>query len=336
MSYLPAKTAMAFFLLSLHRQFFIQNAMEHTQQQPLIRFDWALKRLLRNKANFDILEGFLSALLKEDIRIDSIGESEGNQSAAADKFNRVDILAYNSRQEVIIIELQVSYEADYWFRMVYGACKAVADHIGRGQDYGQVRKVFHINIVYFEIGQGADYVYHGKNEFRGVHTDDVLQLTPEQQEHFGKREICDLFPEYYILRVNDFNDNAKDSLDEWIYYLKNDRIPKRFEAKGLEQVRERLLIDGLTKQERLDYEHHLNQTIFESSVIKSNYQKGRFEGMQEGRSEGLQEGEARGIEKGRDAERLSIARTLLGRGLSEEDTAQITGLTIEQVRKIKS
>jgi hypothetical protein len=37
--------------------------------RKLITFDWALKRLLRSKANFDILEGFFSELLKEDIKI---------------------------------------------------------------------------------------------------------------------------------------------------------------------------------------------------------------------------------------------------------------------------
>jgi len=45
----------------------------------LVRFDWAMKRLLRNKANFGVLEGFLSELLREDIQIDQILESEGNQ-----------------------------------------------------------------------------------------------------------------------------------------------------------------------------------------------------------------------------------------------------------------
>ena len=58
----------------------------------LVRFDWAIKYLLRNKANFDILEGFLSELLKRDIRIESVLESESNKITAEDKFNRVDLL----------------------------------------------------------------------------------------------------------------------------------------------------------------------------------------------------------------------------------------------------
>jgi hypothetical protein len=60
--------------------------------QTLIRFDWAIKRLLRNKANFTVLEGFLSELFYDDIKINKILESESNQESADDKFNRVDIL----------------------------------------------------------------------------------------------------------------------------------------------------------------------------------------------------------------------------------------------------
>ena len=32
-----------------------------------IRFDWAIKHILRDKANFDILEGLISVLLGEEV-----------------------------------------------------------------------------------------------------------------------------------------------------------------------------------------------------------------------------------------------------------------------------
>ena len=47
--------------------------------KKLIWFDWAVKKLLRNKANFGVLEGFLSELLYDDIKIERILESESNQ-----------------------------------------------------------------------------------------------------------------------------------------------------------------------------------------------------------------------------------------------------------------
>ncbi len=61
--------------------------------KKLIRFDWAIKHLLRNKANFDVLEAFLTHLLKEKITIENLIESESNQDTESMKFNRVDINA---------------------------------------------------------------------------------------------------------------------------------------------------------------------------------------------------------------------------------------------------
>ena len=57
--------------------------------KKLIRFDWAVKKLLRNKANFVVLEGFLSELLFDDIKIQKILESESKQDTENDKYNRV-------------------------------------------------------------------------------------------------------------------------------------------------------------------------------------------------------------------------------------------------------
>src|SRR5438132_1032852 len=119
----------------------------------LIAFDWAIKRLLRQKANFDILEGFISELLKEDIQIEEILESESNKEHVDDKLNRVDLLARNSRGELLLIEVQNTREDDYFHRMLYATSKLITEHITEGQSYALVKKVISINIVYFDLGQ---------------------------------------------------------------------------------------------------------------------------------------------------------------------------------------
>src|ERR1039457_1223870 len=100
-----------------------------------IRFDWAIKRLLRNKANFGILEGFLSELLEYDIKIDSILESESNQDNKVDKYNKVDLLVRNSVGELIIIEVQNEREHDYLMRIVYGVSKLMVENMDIGMPY---------------------------------------------------------------------------------------------------------------------------------------------------------------------------------------------------------
>ena len=151
--------------------------MKNSNENQIIRFDWAMKRLLRNKANFSVLEGLLTTLLGEKIIIRRLLESESNQEDEYDKYNRVDMLAENSKGELVLIEVQNNNEYAYFQRMLFGTSKLVTEYINRGESYDKVRKVYSVNIVYFSLGHGTDFVYHGKTEFRGIHTNDLLELT---------------------------------------------------------------------------------------------------------------------------------------------------------------
>ena len=197
-----------------------------------IRFDWAMKRLLRNKANFGVLEGLLTTLLDEKITISQLLESESNQEDEFDKYNRVDLLALDSKGELILIEVQNNNEYAYFQRMLFGVSKLVTEYINRGEGYENVRKVYSVNIVYFSLGHGKDIVYHGKTEFRGIHENDILELTPFQRQTFKVDAVSQLYPEYYILKVNDFNKVAKTPLEEWIYYLNTGEIPETAQLGG--------------------------------------------------------------------------------------------------------
>lgn len=106
-----------------------------------IRFDWAIKRLLRQKANFDVLEGFLTVFIGEPIKIVEILESESNQQAEDDKFNRVDIKAKNSKGDIIIVEIQNTSEVHYLERVLYGVAKAITEHINLGDSYKEIKKI---------------------------------------------------------------------------------------------------------------------------------------------------------------------------------------------------
>lgn len=237
-----------------------------------IRFDWAMKRLLRDKSNYVVLEGFLSTLLNEDLRICRFLESESNQTDETDKFNRADILVEDCKGRLLIVEVQNNRELDYFHRMLYGVSKTISEYINLGDDYDKVRKLYSINIVYFDLGQGKDYVYHGKTIFRGLHNpNDVLKLSVRQQELFIGKDAGDIFPEYYVLRVNDFDKVAKTPLDEWIKFLKTGEIDKEATAKGLPEARERLRIDTLPDVEKRAYYRDMEALRYQRSVIKTGW-----------------------------------------------------------------
>ncbi len=321
-----------------------------------IRFDWAMKRLLRDKANYVVLEGFLASLLGKEFKIHRFLESESNQDDEEDKYNRVDILAESEDGELCIIEVQNSRELSYFHRMLYGVSKAITEYIGLGKPYDEVRKVYSINIVYFELGQGKDYVYHGKTEFVGLHQPhDTLKLSVRQNEKFfGNKELDiikrkaagDLFPEYYVLRVNDFDKVATTPLDEWIEFLKTGKISEKAKAAGLPEARERLRVDALSDKDKEAYYRHMEsvrhmKSLFDTSRDEGyqeghdeGYYKGIAKGLEEGRAKGMEEGRAEGRAEGEKQEKIATAKRLLALGLPTEMAAQGSGLPIEEIKAL--
>lgn len=303
-------------------------------KENYIRFDWAIKRLLRQKANFGILEGFLSELLNDDIKIECLLESKSNQEDESDKFNRVDLLARNQKQELIIVEVQNTRELAYFQRMLYGVSKVISEYIYLGDQYKEVRKVYSINIVYFDLGQGSDYIYHGYTHFRGVHTNDELLLSKKQQSTFARIQAGDIFPEYFVIRVDEFNQKAVTPLDEWILYLKTGNISDKPTARGLAQALETLKMDRMTPEDKARYIRHIENLRIQWDVLNTAKEEGRDEGKQEGREEGRLEGIQEGREEGRVEERLGIARKMKANGIDTQLIAQVTGLSIETIEKL--
>ena len=296
-------------------------------KRRLISFDWALKKLLRGKANFGILEGFLSELLRDDIRILEVLDSESNKDDACDKYNRVDVKVKNAQGEVLLIEVQYERELDYLQRILYATSRTLVDHIQEGAPYSDMIKVISVNILYFDLGQGDDYVYVGRTRFHGLHIDDELALSPKQRELFpGKEQSWQVFPEYYLIKVNQFDDIARDRLDEWIYFLKNEEIRDEFSAKGLKEAKQKLDIMKLPDAERQAYERYQDDLHYQASMVQSSYGIGRIEGRKEGRKEGREEG--------RDENRRQMARALKDKGVETGIIASASGLSQDEIEQL--
>ncbi len=230
------------------------------KKMKLIRFDWAMKRMLRDKANFVVLEGFLSVLLQDKIKIKSILSSQGNKDNEDDKYNDVDILVENTKSELIIVEVQNTKQIDYFHRILYGAAKAISEYISEGQAYENVKKIISITIAYFDLGQGEDYVYHGTTQFKGLHKGDILSLSFQQREKYKKDNVSAIYPEYWIIKAGLFDEQqVNDELDEWIYFFKTGEVLDTFTADGLEEAKEKLDKMKLSPEERKAYEAYVER-----------------------------------------------------------------------------
>ncbi len=283
-----------------------------------IRFDWAAKNILRNKADYVVFEGLISVLVKEQVTIVELLDSESNQESKDDKYNRVDIKAKNSKGEIILVEIQQTRELDYLQRMLYGVAKAITEHMGRGKTYDQVKKVFSINILYFKLGEGTDYLYHGQTVLTGVHDGDTLALTEHERDDLKVVAPENVFPEYYVIRVNEFDKLATDPLEEWIRYLKDEYISPDTTAPGLKEARERLEFLRMTPEQQRAYDHYLDTLVRDTDVMKTRLLEAKLEGRKEGRKEGIEE----------------VAKAMKDQGMDIQQIAQYTGLSPEDITKL--
>lgn len=314
--------------------------------EKYIHFDWAVKRMLRDKANFVVLEGLLTVLLEEKITITEILESESNQDSYDDKFNRVDIKARNSKDEIIIVEVQLSREVYFLERILYGVSKAICEHISLGSDYDKVKKVYSVNILYFDMGTGQDYLYHGRTEFKGVFSNDILQISRKQQGTFRKWPAGNIFPEYYLIRVNQFNELAKTPIEEWMEYIKDGVIKDDTTVPGLQEAREKLRYISMTADERLAYERHLDNIRIQNDVINTakndGFAEGEEQGFAKGEELGFAKGQEQGFAKGREEgreegilnEKTENARKMKSKGYPLQDISEITGLSIDEIEAL--
>jgi hypothetical protein len=101
----------------------------------------------------------------------------------------------------------------------------LTEHLKSGEKYGLIKKVISISLVYFDLGHGEDYLYHGQTQFIGMNKSDTLKLSAIQEKTFLKKTPEELFPEYYLIKINNFDTISRSPLEDWVYYFKNSELP---------------------------------------------------------------------------------------------------------------
>lgn len=303
-------------------------------QKKLIRFDWAMKTLLREKANFDILEGFLSALLEDDnIKILNVLESETNPKDEDDKFVRVDMLIEDSLKRKIYIEIQNTRETDYLESLLYSTSKIIVEHQKLGGDFSNISKVISISILYFNLGIGEDYIYYGTTNFKGLNTGEYLKI--KQREEIPnllapKYKMVDkeIFPEYFLITVERYKNIIAKRIDEWIYIFKNSEVAQGSTSKNIDKAEQKLAEINMSDNERKRYEKYLVNFMRDNDVLNT--------ARVEGELKGEIKGEIKGKIKGKLEEKIEVAEKSILAGLSNELIKMITDLTDEQITDLRN
>ena len=127
---------------------------------------------------------------------------------------------------------------------------------------------------------------------------------------------------------------------KWLYALKNlyklTQRPKELCDKVFDRLFEEAEIAKFTPQEVREYEASKKAYRDIKNSIDTAKQEGLAEGMELGMAKGMEKGMAKGMEKGTIDEKIATAQRLLAMGLSVNQVATATQLTLEHIEKLKN
>jgi predicted transposase/invertase (TIGR01784 family) len=300
--------------------------------KTLVSFDYAIKYLLKDKSNYDIVEGFISALLQSEgygpIKINGLLESESNRETKSLKRSVADLLVEDEKGTHYIVEIEREYSANFIHKACFNTCRLIVDNIVGGSDYMTIKKVFHISLLYFAPSDLKKPLYHGKTIIHEIDTDHPMRL--HLADLGGKTfDITNVLPEYFLIFVPLFDDVIKKEIDEWLYVMKHSEVREDFKSPYMHKVAERLSILKMNDQEREDYFRYSKQTLTQRDYINAAEEKGIEKGIEKGRKEG----EEKGIEKGREAERKVMINQLYSSGMDIDSIHKFTKISKEELTK---
>ena len=286
----------------------------------LVSFDYAIKYLLRDKGDYSIVEGFISALLKtkgyKDVKIIALLESESNKEDSKDKRSLADLIVEDEDKHKYIIEIERNVKDSFIHKSLFNTSRLIVDNLAQREDYTQILKVFHISLLYFPIGNGNGAIYHGKTIIHEIETNDKLSVHIKNKETNEVFDATDILPEYFYISLPQFNDRLEKEIDDWLHVMKYDEVPKNYHSPYMAQIADKLSILKMTKDERNNY---------------SYYQKKLYNDRDE-----LQAAEARGEARGEVKRNIIIAKNLLAQKIDVKTISSATSLSIAEIKKLKS
>ncbi len=281
--------------------------------------DYGFKRLFGEEPNKDLLLDFLNELLKEkEGKLTELSylPNEKLPISVGDRRAIFDIYCTNERGEKFIVEMQKAEQKFFKDRTVFYSTFPIQEQArNKGKTWNfELKSVYTIGILDFEFDESDKDKYQHN-----------VKLTEQET----KKVFYDKL-HYIYLEMPKFTKTEKDletRFEKWMFVLKNlpklERIPAKLKEDIFIKLFEAAEISKLSPSEYQEYEFSLNayRDIF-------NMQNTAFE-------KGEKKGEKKGIIKGKMEGKIEVVKEGLKEGLNLELIMKLTGLTEEEINKLK-
>jgi predicted transposase/invertase (TIGR01784 family) len=283
--------------------------------------DFGFKKLFGEEASKDLLADFLNTLLPERHQIHTLEfrNPELLGPAAEDRRAVFDIYCENDKKEQFIVEMQKAEQENFKDRALYYVSHPIRAQGQKGKKWN-----FNLKTVYF-IGI-LDFIFD-ENDPVPLLINEVSLKNQHGKEFYDKLKMLYIQMPLFTKTESEL----KTRQDKWFYFLKNlpdlDHIPAIMKEKVFKKAFHTAELSAMPEKEREWYEHDLHSYWTYLATIETAENKGIAKGRTKGRAEGRA--------KGRAERNIEIARNMKKKGLDDALVAEMTGLSLQEVKRLK-
>jgi len=285
------------------------------------RVDIAFKKIFGIEENKDLLISLINSIVSKDDQVIDVTllNPYNLKNFANDKLSILDIKAKGHTGKHYNIEIQISDEADYDKRALYYWAKLYIDQLKTGGKFSSLNKTIGIHILNF-TSIPEEEKYH--NVFRLLEEESKLHYFKDIELH--TIELSKFEERNLLNKVNDVHQllpKIKTALDKWATFLtrydllQSTQLLNELKDSNLEKALDVLEYMNFTQMERDAYEDHLKWLRIEASSLD----KAKAESRAEGKAEG----------------KVEVAKTMLSKNRSIDEISELTGLSAEEIVKLK-
>ncbi|MFU7503240.1 MAG: PD-(D/E)XK nuclease family transposase [Candidatus Tisiphia sp.] len=190
---------------------------------------------LLNKGDYEIVEGFISAILQNAgysaVKVTNLLDGESNKESEELKQSVADVIVEDQKGHKYIVEIDSYYAGYFLHKACFNTSRLIVDTMG----YTNIKKIFHINLIYFAYANMKLPICHGQAIFKEIERESSREL--HSSDKYDKvLDIHNLFPEYFIISVPIFNDVIRNEMDEWLYVAKHSEVRDDFKSPYMKKV----------------------------------------------------------------------------------------------------
>ena len=227
-----------------------------------------------------------------------------------DKVYKTDIIV-SVENNIISLEMNAYYYEKLVIKNSMYSSKILSDELNKGEDYLDLKGVIQINIDDYHVYKGKKIIY----EFM------MREETTQEVEN-------EYYKSYHIdLKNVDEIDYNKNEINKMLMIFKDCDYKK---LRG-----DKIMDEALDELERISSDKKIIGLYDKDEVERKLINTRIRDAKEEGEKIGERRGEKIGLEKGKKEKQNDIARKMLKRNMSIEDIIELTGLTQEELEKLK-